>query len=141
MTRSFPETGLPLWLAPLIAALLWGGFADAGPPRGYQVKAVLLFNLARYTEWPEARETRDGFPICVFGEDPFQGSLELAVRGEKLDGEPVGIRFLRTPEQIAGCRILFVASTSPQQESEILRNAAAHPVLTVDQVLGRERRW
>jgi len=57
----------------------------------YQVKAVYLFNFAKFIEWP-AEAPPGPITICVASENPFGDVLEETLRGEMVNGRPLAIR-------------------------------------------------
>jgi preprotein translocase subunit Sec61beta len=126
------------------AAPLLIGMALLGAPPAwgqeaaeYQVKAVLLYNLTRFTTWPAERFQGHGeFRLCVYGEDRFQGSLDLAVRGESVNGLPVRLHYPGGVDDIAGCHLLFVGAGETRPEYEVLAAVAAAPILTVGESEG-----
>src|SRR5215510_13723891 len=63
------------------------------PPLEYQVKAVFLYNFAKFVEWPTQAFPRPDTPfnICLAG-DPFQGAVEQTVEGETLNGRRLVVR-------------------------------------------------
>jgi YfiR/HmsC-like len=95
-------------------------------PLEYQVKAVYLFNFAKFIEWPA--EAQSGpLMICVAGENPFGSVLDETVRGEMVNGRPLVARVITGPQ--ADCHVIFVpqgAATMPY-----LRAAQGLPILTV----------
>src|SRR5215475_4960417 len=76
----------------------------------YQVKAVYLFNFAKFVEWPPQALARDSsrFTICLMG-DPFEGALERIVEGEVLDGRSLVVQRVRPGEELRSCQILYVS--------------------------------
>src|SRR5580698_5307341 len=63
------------------------GFGEPTPATEYQVKALFLFNFAKYVEWPAAVFTNATAPITigVLGTDPFGDSLQHAVAGKTVN--------------------------------------------------------
>ncbi|MGZ8920925.1 MAG: YfiR family protein, partial [Limisphaerales bacterium] len=59
--------------------------AHAQVSKEYQIKAVLLFRLAQFVEWPTNRFATPESPILigVIGTNPFGDALTLAVHGER----------------------------------------------------------
>jgi hypothetical protein len=117
--------GLLLWLA--------GVAAGEGSLTEYQVKALFLFNFAKYVDWPAAAFTNAAAPITigVVGTDPFGDNLENAVAGKTIKGHPFVIKHLAADADLAGCQILFISDSEAARMDEILGKAAALPILTV----------
>src|SRR5580704_16994746 len=59
----------------------------------YRVKAVFLYNFARFIDWPaEAFQKSDElFSICVLGEDPFGQALDDEVAGKTIGGRALAV--------------------------------------------------
>lgn len=114
------------------------GSAVAQISKEYQIKAVFLWRLAQFTQWPsDAFETSERpIVICVFGENPFNGALQAAVEGETAHGRRLVIENYRNPGQLKTCHIVFVASVGPRQAKEIATALAGRSVLTVGDVDG-----
>jgi uncharacterized protein DUF4154 len=95
-------------------------------PLEYQVKAVYLFNFAKFVEWPA--EAQNGpLTICVAGQNPFDDVLNETLRGETVNNRPLVSRVIAAPD--SGCHIVFVpqgAASSPY-----LQAARSAPILTV----------
>ena len=103
----------------------------------YQLKAVFLWRLAQFTQWPaEAFEKVDSaIVICVLGENPFGGALEAAVRDESAHGRNLVVRYPRSVNQIRPCHLLYFAEgAGPRQAKEISAALAGVSVLTVRDV-------
>jgi uncharacterized protein DUF4154 len=92
----------------------------------YQVKAVYLFNFAKFIEWP-AEGQSGPITICIAGQNPFGDVLEETLRGEMVNGRPLAMRVIAVPEP--GCHVVFV----PQGTSTAtyLRAAQGSHTLTV----------
>jgi len=99
----------------------------------YHVKAVFLYNFAKYVDWPATAFTNATEPITVgvLGTDPFGDSLQHAVEGKVINGRPFVIKPLAANADLTGCQILFISDSEASRMGEILARAGALPVLTV----------
>lgn len=127
-----------LFVAVALMSFAVSGSAAAQVSKEYQIKAVFLWRLAQFTQWPSgAFETGESpIVICVFGENPFNGALHAAVEGETAHGRRLEIQNLRNPGQLKACHIVFVASVGPRQAKEIAAALAGRSVLTVGEADG-----
>jgi hypothetical protein len=92
----------------------------------YQVKAVYLFNFAKFIEWPA--EAQSGpITICIAGQNPFGDVLEETLRGEIVNGRPLAMRVIAGPEP--GCHVVFVPQGTGT--TTYLLAAQGSPTLTV----------
>ena len=118
--------------------MLAGTVALSAPARAqvskeYQLKAVFLWRLAQFTQWPsEAFENPDSpIVICVLGENPFGDALNAAVAGETAHGRRLVVQHHRTVDQLRSCHILYLTGAGPRQAKEISAALAGRSVLTV----------
>jgi YfiR/HmsC-like len=107
--------------------------AVAQVSKEYQLKAVFLWRLAQFTQWPsDAFETSDSpIIICVLGDNPFDGALNAAIAGETAHGRKFVVQNHRTVEQLKTCHILYMAAAGPRQAKEITAALTRKSVLTV----------
>jgi hypothetical protein len=110
--------------------------AQAAPTAEYQLKAVFLFNFARFVEWPPNAFPDSAAPLVigVLGTDPFGAYLDETVRGERMNEHPLVVRRFRRVEDIAACHILFVADPGKGHLKPILDSLKGRSVLTVSDV-------
>jgi hypothetical protein len=101
----------------------------------YQVKAAMLFNVAKFVEWPSEPSGRDhdSFRMCIIGRNPFGTTLD------SLKGKPVKGRLLRPVQlaridEIGECKVLFISSSEKRNLAAILDAAGRHGVLTVSDI-------
>jgi hypothetical protein len=111
--------------------------ANETPVSEYQLKAVFLFNFAKFVEWPPQAfaDPRDPFTICVLGDNPFGSALDDAVRGKTVANRPISIRLVSNPQQARTCQILFVSSSERKRMHgifEALRNCSVLSVGETD---------
>ena len=103
----------------------------------HAVKAALLLNFAKCTDWPSAssQARRPFVSICVLGRDPFGPVLDETLRGRSVAGRPLVVKRYDTREGSASCNVVFVAS-APDRLQQDLRALADEPVLTVGETAG-----
>jgi hypothetical protein len=108
-------------------------FVQAAPIQEYQIKAVFLFNFAQFVDWPPATFPDEKSPLIigVLGKDPFDGSLEEAVRGETVNGRPLLIRRYSRIEEIGECEILFISRSEAGRLERIFNALKGRSTLTV----------
>src|SRR6185437_7327727 len=73
-----------------LGAGLLGARPAAAAPTAQQVEAVFLFYFSQFVDWPQGAFADPHSPIviCVLGNDPFDGTLDQAVAGERVNGRP-----------------------------------------------------
>ncbi len=123
---------IPALVLALTAASLWAG-ADGTPVGEYKLKAVFLFNFAKFVEWPPQAfaDPSDPFAICVLGDNPFGSALDDAVRGKTVANRPIAIRLVSNDQQARTCQILFVSTSERKRMRGLLEALRNCFVLTV----------
>ncbi len=119
----------------LVFAMLVCARADEGAEEAmpeYQVKAAFVYNFAKFVEWPPAG-AREPFAFCLFGKDPFRGTLDDLVRGKLLNGRPTLVVRVTGAAQARTCPVLFIGQMPPAAVAEVLRGLAGAAVLTVSE--------
>ena len=117
------------------------GFAQVS--KEYQIKAVFLWRLAQFTEWPAtAFESADSpIVICVLGENPFGHAIEETVRGETANGRKLVVQHYRGVPEIQTCHVLYVSGSVARQVKEISAALAGKSILTVRDSDGSARSY
>jgi len=128
LARLLLLTGIACALAPRVP---W-----AAPFEEYQVKAVYLFNFARFVDWPADvfHDAAQPMTICVVGTDPFAGYLRDAIRDERVEDRALAVRELHRGETLDQCHIAFVSRSETGHFGEVLVQAAKQHVLTVSDI-------
>ena len=126
-----------------IAASILGAFValDGGRPVSaqsnalgeYQIKAAFLFHFGQFVEWPpEALKDADSpLTYCTIGEDPFHGSLEVALSGKTIGARVLRVQHFRQPQELQGCQVLFIGAGEKKLIPAILAGVKGDSVLTV----------
>ncbi len=125
----------------LLLALLSGqpraGAADAGPSE-YQVKAVFLFNFARFIEWPAAKlgQTDSPLVIGILGANPFGTLLDETIKDRTINGHRLVSRAVSTAAEAAACHIVFISRSEKERIGPLLASLKGRPVVTVSETKG-----
>jgi len=112
--------------------------AQAHAPE-YAVKAAYLYKFAPFVIWPASAfpSASSPFYVCVQGDDPFDGALDQAVSGQRVEGHPAVVRRLKSIDGTTGCHILYLGGSRKQSAADAMRSIRGEPILTVtDQVQG-----
>lgn len=90
-------------------------------PSEYQVKAAILFNIAKFVEWPEGTFHSPSAPIIIgiLGEDPFGSTMEAA-KDRTVSGRKIQMRYFASVEDVIQCHILFVSRSEKGKLTSIL---------------------
>lgn len=130
----------------LSLALIFAVFTSAAPARAQDsvrlgeqdIKAGLLYNFLRYTEWPARSSPSETMIVCVYGRDPFDGRL-TPMSGRTVNGQAIRIRFVGAQGEIEGCSMLFVNAEERTDWPALRTYLARRHVLTVSDYEGFAR--
>jgi hypothetical protein len=97
-----------------------------------EIKAGLLYNFLRYTEWPEDHAINAGQAnvVCVFGGDPFAGRL-APMAGRTVNQSVIELRSVENPDELGDCSLIFVAAGEQARWAEVRAALDGRSVLTV----------
>jgi len=118
-----------------LAGLLFSVAAPAQVPQEQVAKARILFNFARFVEWPEAA-FRNGnqLMLCLLaGTDPVGTALE-PLKGKVVAGHTIELRRLKAGDPLKACHILFVSDSEKRRLDAIIAEVRGAPVLLVSEI-------
>lgn len=98
------------------------------------VKAVFLFNFAKYVTWPPANlgeRSPAEVRVCVTANDAFFALLKSAVQGEDIDGKPLLPIALEGLDEAKTCQILYVGDSRSADAKAWFDAVKGSQVLTV----------
>ena len=108
-------------------------------PTDTQVKAIYLYNFAKFVTWP-AKEAKAGaetpLTICVFHATDFAPVLKEAVAGETVGGRSIDVKSIDEAKDAARCSILYIDSSASARMETVLQSVAGRSVLTVSDISG-----
>jgi len=132
---------LPTWaFACVLGAVMGSGNASAQadpPPDMNQAKANMLWNIAKFVEWPELPTDRSQpLVFTILGEDDLAADLAGLLSSRTVNGRPVFVRFARRPQDARGSQILYLAASESSQIALVLAAVDTSAVLTVSDAPG-----
>jgi len=122
----------------MVSVVMSGSWdASAGSFKEYEVKAVFLFNFAKFIEWPPAafKDAQSAVTLCILGKDPFGDALD-SLRDKTIEGRKLVIRRVSKIEEADKCHILFVSASEKDTLSHILKATRSWNILTVGDTKG-----
>jgi hypothetical protein len=128
-----------LCLLPLAVGVLFEPAALGQRSAGeYEVKAAVLYNFAKFVEWPDDAFANDSAPLVigVVGDNPFGNGLEEAINGKTAGGRTLAIRHFSQKDDLRNCHMLFVCASQTRRVSQILAAVSEASVLTVSDIEG-----
>jgi hypothetical protein len=98
-----------------------------------QVKALFLFNFAKYVDWPTDAfsSSNAAIVIDVVGEDGFCDEFKRVTGDRTVNGRKVVVKQVEGTTDLKECQILFIGVTDKERLSEILETVKNSAVLTV----------
>jgi hypothetical protein len=120
----------------LLGSMLSRGAAAQERVAGeYQVKAAMLYNMAKFVDWPNEKTGSDQTPfkICIIGRNPFGTALDPFL-GNSIRGRRLMISQVSRPEEVGACQLLFVSYSERRNLAAILDTAGRRRVLTVSDI-------
>lgn len=97
----------------------------------YKVKAAMLYNFAKFVEWPgDSFGSDNRINFCVVGKSELNAPLML-MQGKTLKGKSVYVRQINRPNDVGGCQILFIPESENARMSAYLQQSSHHKILTV----------
>lgn len=119
-----------------------GSPAQTAASQEYQIKAVFLFNFARFVDWPPAAFADPQTPLVigVLGEDPFGAFLDETVRDEAVGQRRLVVQRYRRAEEAAQCHILFISRSETGRLDQIVAGLGGRTTLTVSDIAGSAQR-
>lgn len=122
----------------LLGALLAASRAQAQPSGAApnEIKAVYLFNFAKFVEWPPEAFADPQAPLVigVLGADPFGALLDQTVAGETIGLHPIVVKRFARVEALESCHILYISASERARLPRILDRLGGANVLTVGEM-------
>lgn len=88
-----------------------------------ELRAAVIYNIARFVQWPHPAAGSTNFDICTVGSNAVSEALS-ALAGKPLNGLPAIIRTARRDHDLLGCRLLYIAP------EDTVRMAAISEIIT-----------
>ena len=112
----------------LLCATAHGQAADP-----YQLKAVFLFNFAKFVEWPPEAFPATNSPIIigVLGTNVFGNDLQNVIRDKTVNNRHFAFKNFNSPTEATNCHILFISPSLKDNLPKIVDGLHNASVLTV----------
>ena len=118
--------------AAALVLLVCAPAVEAQQPLEDDVKAVFLFNFAKYVDWPSAPQgTSRTLRICIPANPPFLGVVREAVRDEIVHGRSLDAVNLDGLDGARDCDILYVGKADSPDAAAWIAAARGSQTLTI----------
>src|SRR5256886_16272703 len=111
--------------------------AQTGTPSEYELKAVWLYNLLKFVDWPPdvLPPQSEAFTIGILGESQFGEALDR-LREKTIKGKKILVKHLAGPSDGRDCQIIFICVSEKERLPQILETLKRTRVLTAGETAG-----
>jgi hypothetical protein len=102
------------------------------------IKAGLIYNFLRYTQWPTPARADQPVIVCTYGHDPFSGRL-ASMAGRTVNQRAIELRTVHTLPEIDACSLVVVNADERADWPRLRSFLAPRHVLTVSDYEGFAR--
>ena len=96
-----------------------------------EIKAGLLYNFLKYTEWPDASFSRSAsVTVCVFAGDPFEDNIR-PMEGRTVNQRDIAVRRISGVRDAEGCHLLFIHAGEKKRWPDLREFLSGKNILTV----------
>lgn len=100
-----------------------------------RIKAVFIYNFAKYIEWPKSY--REGaFVVGVVGNAPLYDNLSKMSLTKKVASQTLRVKKYNSISDVDKCHILFIAKNSNQNFNEVVKKMKNNSTLIVTEQPG-----
>lgn len=107
-----------------------GSTVQTNPDTNSKMKAIFIYNFARYIEWPKEYKQGD-FVIGLLGESSLYNELINMSRTKKVATQNISVQKFSSNSDIGKCHVLFVPKLSESLLKEALSKVDNAPTLVV----------
>lgn len=121
--------GIP-WISAALLTVCFAVFpaCAAEPVREQDVKAVFIYNFAKFVEWPDSGPAP--VRLCLFGASPFGRAFD-ALRGQPIKERSFDVIGIDSPNAATGCHMIYVPLTQERSLDKVLARARGNGILVV----------
>ncbi len=121
----------------LLWSLAWVADAQQGSVPENELKAAILYNFAKYVEWPAGAlaEQPEPLVLCIIGDHPFGDAL-AQVEGRPVHGRPLAIHMASEVDALGICHMVFLGASEIRRVDAVLDRYRNQSVLTVADIEG-----
>jgi hypothetical protein len=76
------------------------------------IQSLFIYNFTKHIKWPTVK---DNFTIGVFGESAIINELNSLMKDKKIDGKPIVVKSIGTPEEAGICQMVYIPKGKSKQ--------------------------
>jgi hypothetical protein len=132
--RRFLVAAVAVWI---VAILAGRSEAQGVKYTDSQRKALILYNFAKFTEWPKSAFADDNAPfvIGILGKDPFGKDIDV-IKDKTIKGRRIEVKVFPAPEELGECHLLFISKSEMENLPQILKRLGTSSILTTAETKG-----
>ncbi len=121
----------------VLLSLAWVADAQQRSVPENELKAAILYNFAKYVEWPAGAlgDPPDPLVLCIVGDHPFGDAL-AQVEGRLVQGRPLAIHLASEVDALGLCHMVFLGASEIRRVDTVLDRYRNKSVLTVADIEG-----
>ncbi len=121
-----------IFLPLLWSAVMLCGDVSAKPQTLASLKAAYVYNLAKFTRWPDVSwdSPSSPFQLCLYGDGKITAELEK-LDNRMLGKHPIRVKKPVTEEAFAQCHLLYISATERRRYRYLLSLIHRNSVLTI----------
>ncbi len=96
----------------------------------YQIKTAMIYNMAKFTDWPADSIQADKFLICILGKGRLVKAVET-LQGKQVRGRTIAVRTIAQASEAINCQILVLTETEQRQIVEVLLKTQQYRLMTI----------
>ncbi len=124
--KLFICLGVPL-------SLFSSSFVGAQSADVYPLKTALVYNFAKFTQWPETAVS-SVVNICYFSE-LYKPSMER-LAGKKISKSLVLVKQVKNIDEVDQCQLLYIDKSQREKLNRLFLKVKGKPILTVSDISG-----
>jgi hypothetical protein len=136
--RRIARVTYVIWVLLVLLAVDSAAAQDSRRLAEQDIKAGLLYNFLRYTEWPATAQPGATINVCLYGGDPFEGGL-APMAGRTVNQRVIAIRNIRTGGELNACALVFVNARERAAWPRLRAELSRRSILTVSDYEGFAR--
>lgn len=114
-----------------------GGAQDRAKYAERDVKAAVIYNMIKFTDWPADHKgsTASTLSVCRIDDDASISLLE-SIAGKSVRNKNIAVRHVSSLTQLKDCDVLFIEGSQQAQLSRIVDLSAPSKILTIGDTEG-----